>query len=198
MWPQLRLPVLNLPCRKPLIWFIIYLLLFKKLGKSTHDGSHLSYHQFYYCFVERLGRRARVTFYFTFVFEKIKRRVYIYGLVQWGTSFIFSDSLIPRRTASCRMRDGPGSPLTHVYRLYIVHLCTHKIIIYTVQRTSSGDERQYYVASCSDLNGRLCWKRVKDKGEVWGILLLYDLSLWKRRPKIPLDLYRYLLPFCLF
>lgn len=53
------------------------------------------------------------------------------------------------------------------------------------------------VASWSDLNKWSGWRWV-GLGGVSGIFLLYDLSLRKRRPKIPLGFYRSLLAFCWF
>lgn len=88
--------------------------------------------------------------------------MYVYGLVQRGASFVFQRARYPVGLWDCFLQDegrfgfSSNTRISFVYCTSVYTYCT--FIIYTVQRMFSGDERQYYVASCSDLNGRLGWK----------------------------------------
>lgn len=96
---------------------------------------------------------------------------------------------------------------SRVYHVYTVRLCISwdevHLSLYMVHTFWHWKAVLCSVASWSDLNAWL-GRRWTGAGQgragqgVIGILLLYDLSLRKRRPEIPLGFYRYLLAFCSF
>lgn len=94
---------------------------------------------------------------------------------------------------------------SRVYHVYTVRLCISwdevHLSLYMVHTFWHWKAVLCSVASWSDLNAWSGW-RWAGQGRagrgVIGILLLYDLSLRKRRPEIPLGFYRYLLAFCSF
>lgn len=200
MWPQLRLPVLNLPSLKPVLYYYYF---FSNLSVAQINAwwfASLISSVLLLFDAERLRREVKIIFQFSFIWEKIKGRVYIYGLVQRGACWCFwispsvNETQVQRTCSTVELFSaGRGMTLVllwHMYIMYTLYFCVHHNNS-TYIRTFT-DERPNSKALI--LTGS--WFGTS-RGEVHGILLLYDLALWKRRPKIPFDLYWYLLPFCL-